>query len=141
MNHRPNQLFHLSMLLIPVLAALFCTSWPALRVAYTTLKFRPSPLFKLNSLDDGEQLHLRRNLQRYFSDHDVYLPLEDIHLESETNESYDETSLAMQSPCDRARLHLWVPLRFSFPIIGEKVIEWCWRPQVKAAWGFTRITL
>lgn len=87
----------------------------------------------LNTMEPPDHLNIRRSLQRCLSDKQIYVPLEDIRWNDNGLLISFDSSWTMQVQCDRARLQVWVPLRFKLPVIGEKVVEWCWMPQTRAA--------
>lgn len=66
---------------------------------------------------------IQRNTQKHFLKFGVYIPFEDIISANESEPS--EQTLTMQKNCGKGKLYIWVPLRFQFPIIGQRIIEWC----------------
>jgi hypothetical protein len=119
--------------LVPLIVAAFSSIETAGRTAYAIATFEGSKYSHLEKLEPSDQIELRREIQRHLSDHFTYVPLEDIEWHDEDTLAYSKNSGTMQNQCEGARLHIWVPLRFKFPIIGEKVVEWCWKPRIKAA--------
>jgi hypothetical protein len=119
----------LGLLLAPALGAALWSIYPAVSAALATV---PPPPMAAADWDDGERrVDLRRQVQRHFLRHDVYIPLEDIIVVSPQDVEPGSPSLLMQKACGRGRLFVWIPLKFRLPITGEKVIEWCWKPQIK----------
>ncbi len=81
--------------------------------------------------DPARLLDLRRRVQKHFLGHNVYIPMEDIIATSAQDPSSATLALLMQKACGRGRLYIWIPFKFMLPVAGEKVIEWCWKPQTK----------
>lgn len=119
------------LMIFPLAAACLWTCWPALRAIHAASIYDSTSVGKVESLDPAGALHFRRSIQRHFSDHDVYVPIEDIQIVDALDPREVMFSGTRQNQCDRARLHVWIPLRFKWPIFGEKVVEWCWKPQAK----------
>ena len=124
-------LAHTLLMIFPVAAACLWTCWPALRAIHAASIYDSPSIGKVESLDPFGALQFRRSIQRHFSDHGVYVPIEDIQIVDPQDPREVMFSLARQNQCDRARLHAWIPLRFKWPIFGEKVVEWCWKLQAK----------
>ena len=125
--------FYRLLQMAPLLAAICWTCYPAF---FTVRAMATMPLQSLQASawrDREQTLVLRRQLQRHFLAHSVYLPLEDISTAPAPGAAGDDTSLLMQKACGRGRLLVWLPFKFNLPIFGEKVIEWCWKPQTKDA--------
>jgi hypothetical protein len=133
MSHQGKSYLFLGLIVFPFCGAGLYSVGPAFRTLYAISTFDVSKVSDFETLDPSDRLKARRHLQRYLSDHNAYVPLEDIGWEDEGLVRESASGWAMQRHCDRARLHAWVPLRFKIPIIGEKVVEWCWKPQTKTA--------
>ena len=41
----------------------------------------------------------------------------------------EDLGMLMQKACGRGRLYVWIPLKWRIPVLGEKVLEWCWKPM------------
>jgi hypothetical protein len=70
-------------------------------------------------------------LQHHFLNRSIYVPLEDIVVPEEAGAGPSDYGMLMQRACGRGKIFLWIPLKFTLPILGEKVIEWCWIPPTK----------
>ena len=127
MSRRASKYIYGVLLVAPIFGAVLWSIEPALRTAAVVYAFDASKNIQIEKLDPWGQLKLRRDIQRYLSDRDTYIPQEDIDWKDEGLLATQDTSRAMQNRCGQARLLVWVPLRFKLPIIGEKVIEWCWK--------------
>lgn len=119
----------LAVLVAPTIAAAAWTSHEALRAAWAVFDYAPVPLTSEDWHDPTRILEMRRQVQRHFLDHSVYIPMEDIVAGAPTEEDPTDMSLLMQKACGQGRLFIWIPFKFFLPVTGEKVIEWCWRPQ------------
>ncbi len=125
--------FYGILITVPLIGAATWSLESVIRTFHAILVCPIGKLVDLKKVEHFNQLDLRRSLQRYLSDHDVYIPIEDIRWQDDDTLASFDSGWTMQIRCDRARLHVWVPLRFKLPIIGEKVVEWCWIPQTRAA--------
>lgn len=125
--------FYIILIAVPLIGAAKWSLDSLIRTVHAMVVCPIGKFVDLKKVESSDQLSLRRGLQRCLSDHDVYIPLEDIRWNDNGLLTSFDSSWTMQIQCDRARLHVWVPLRFKLPVIGEKVIEWCWIPQTRAA--------
>ncbi len=130
MNRELRRLLYAVALIAPTIGAATWSSLPALTAAWAMLSFKAPEMSKEDWLDPARTLELRREIQKHFLGHTVYIPLEDI-IAPPAGDNHDDLALLMQKACGRGRLYIWIPLRFKVPLTGEKVIEWCWRPQTK----------
>jgi hypothetical protein len=112
----------------PTLAAAAWTCWPALSAAAAALAFGKVETDEGGWQDPEQVMAIRRHVQKHFLDHAVYIPLEDIVVDDASDTAAGSLSLLMQKACGRGRLYVWIPLRFRLPALGEKVVEWCWKP-------------
>jgi hypothetical protein len=114
-----------------MLGALTWSVWPALNAAWTTLVFKPIQ-FSDEDFEDEARLHeLRRNIQKQFLNHGIYIPLEDIVRGNLSRKRPSEHSLLMQKACGRGKIHVWIPFRFRLPVVGGRVVEWCWKARIE----------
>jgi hypothetical protein len=120
-------------LVAPSLAAASWTTWPAATAGVALLTYAP-PALQEPEWDDVEKvLALRRETQRHFLRHGVYIPLEDIVAPMPHDLAAGPLALVMQKACGHGKLYIWIPFKFRLPVAGERVIEWCWKPQPKEA--------
>lgn len=118
--------------LVPSLFAAYWTCMPA-GAAYLATQTLVVPQLQDQELDDRTlMLDLRRQIQKHFLSYAVYVPLEDIVSVTPGDPASGDLALLMQKACGKGRLYVWTPLKFRFPLTGEKVIEWCWKPRIKA---------
>lgn len=116
-------------LVLPFIGAAVWSAWPALIALSATVTLDP-PALAENEWEDQERVSaVRRHIQRHFGQHAVYVPMEDIVLASRVDGEAGALSLFMQKACGRGKLYVWIPFRFRLPGVGEKVIEWCWKPR------------
>lgn len=74
-----------------------------------------------------EMLKIRRSIQKHFLNSGVYVPMEDIVVASLNKENTSRLNFLMEKACGKGKLYIWVPIRFKWPIIGERVFDWCWK--------------
>lgn len=111
------------LIFVPVLACIVWSCFPALKavVAAGILDFRKEAV-----LGDGDSpLEHKRRLQKHFLSHDVYIPLSDITLANGESSLDQQRLFSMRKICGQGKIFVWIPLKFRFPILGEKVVEWC----------------
>lgn len=126
----------LALLAAPVIGATLWTCRPAATAAWAAYSLGPIQIPTADWEDPTRMLELRRHVQQHFLSHSVYIPMEDIVAATPMDEATGATapaSLLMQKACGRGRLFIWIPFKFLLPISGEKVIEWCWKPQTNDA--------
>ncbi len=109
----------------------------SLRILMAAYAATPVPLSSEN-LSRVEVLNLRRKIQRHFSDAGIYIPMEDIRVNSSDLE-FDLVSLekrkryaqnAENIECGaNAKLMVWLPLFIDLPFIGKISYYWCWTPR------------
>lgn len=118
---------------LPALFATYWTTAPAALAAYAAHRF-PMPLLQDAEWDEKKRVvDLKRQIQKHFLEYAVYLPMEDIVAPSILGDERAELSFLMQNACGRARLYVWIPFKFRLPLLGDKVIDWCWKPRPKSA--------
>ncbi len=115
----------------PILLAGLWTSWSAIGAVSSAYSLKiPSP--QVFHWDDQAQISsLKRSVQRHFSDYGTYIPMDDIQIIFGKKGRKIADSLTMQKVQDRATLMVWIPLRFTLPLLGVKVIEWPWILELK----------
>lgn len=130
-NRRPRNAAWTLAVVLPILAALGWSAHPAFLAAWAIFD---APPFAADASSSGpdEDPTLKRQIQRHFLRHYVYIPLDDIVAVSpDPIPANDTASLVMQKACGRGRLFVWIPFKIRLPFAGEKVFEWCWKPQTK----------
>lgn len=120
-------------MIIPVSCVAIWTTWPALNTLVATLSSDRQAIEPEDWLADPPLLKQRRYLQQHLLSRNVYIPMSDIMVgvpPISTGLTPAETSLFMQKVCGPSTLYAWIPLRFRFPLLGELIWEWCWKPPV-----------
>ena len=120
-------------LLTPFLAAMVWTFYPSLQSTWAVFSMPKVNTTEIwdSTNDPAIKQRLRRQIQQHFLHHSIYIPFDDIYINELEPHSQDYfVSLVMQKSCGRGRLLIWVPFKIRLPIIGEKVFEWCWKPQI-----------
>ena len=94
-------------------------SIPAIRASFGLL-------MRKNQLELGNKhgtlLENRRLIQAHYLSYGVYIPINDIlirkrQIKTSISDTYEVN-------CPETCLQIWVPLKFKFPILGDKVFEW-----------------
>lgn len=117
-----------------ILAAAAAVTWsalPAAKAAVATLALKGVPKDSVLQGTENVRLELQRNLQKHFLDYGVYVPLEDIMFTEHVSQTNADLETVIKKVCGDAPLAIWVPLQFKVPLIGERSVEWCWKPSLK----------
>lgn len=131
MKVRISQIAFVLLLALPSIGAAAWSLLPAL-TAFKAISSLPELNFKDDDLRDEKKFHeLRRTVQKHFLDAGLYIPLEDILAGIIAPNAQQKTALVMQKACGRGKIHVWIPLKFRLPIIGSKVVDWCWNASAK----------
>jgi hypothetical protein len=133
-----------AVLAAPSLAAVGWSIWPSMKALIAVASFNPSHIDRATPgpadgalltddewLDAQRTVELRREIQRHFREHDIYIPLEDIVTPASMPAGPDDLPLLMQKACGQGKLYVWIPYKINLPVVGEKVFEWCWKPRIK----------
>lgn len=117
-------------LLIPSVIAAYWSLAPAMSSLLACLRL---PKVEIPAdLNQPSWLNTKREIQRHFLKQNVYIPLEDIALARDSSYVASQGSMAfinhlLFKSCSSANLLIWVPLRIRLPIIGEHVLDLCWK--------------
>ncbi len=71
-----------------------------------------------------ESIERQRQIQAHYLSYGVYIPLDDIVMGAQDSQS-QPLQKSIEGVCGPNTTSIWVPLAFHFPIVGEKVFEWC----------------
>lgn len=94
---------------------------PPLRASFAILK--QTDLWEIpKSLE--ESLDRQRQIQAHYLSYGVYIPLDDIVIGAQDTRSQPLLA-SIEGVCGPGSTAIWVPVAFHFPILGEKVFEWC----------------
>ena len=112
--------------LLPVILVLVWSFEPSIRAMLAVMAFPSSG----SELAESNVQEAKRTIQNHFRKYDVYIAVTDIvaildSYSDDNNQVRDWT----ESVCGSANLYVWVPLRVRLPLIGDKVTEWCWKPN------------
>ena len=131
MNVRLRKFAFLLLLALPSFGALVWSVLPAMSAVKAVASF-PVLNFKDDELRDEKRFHeLRRAVQRHFLDAGMYIPLEDVVAGTKSPTASQKTALIMQKACGRGKIHVWIPVQFRLPVVGSKVVDWCWNASAK----------
>jgi hypothetical protein len=79
----------------------------------------------------------KRQEQKYFLGYGIYVPLEDMMYIEQLSNAKARYAEALAKSCSGLRsdsgFAIWLPLKSKWPLMGERVMEWCWRPPVQRA--------
>ena len=119
----------LLILLLPSIGVEVWTVLPALRAVAAAYSITPVAM-PSSPMDSVAWVDFRRQLQKHFSEYDLYIPLEDIIVQDPELVG-PELPRFMRKACGDGLLYVWVPMKISVPIYGPVVWDWCWVPKVK----------
>jgi len=119
------------LLILPSIGAATWSVLPALNSIYASLLIKLPNMSKETWDEPGSAEQLRRKMQIHFLDHNIYVPMEDIVINNNTPDiEVKRLHLLMDKSCGRANVYVWLPLKFRIPFMGNKLVEWCWKPTV-----------
>jgi hypothetical protein len=53
--------------------------------------------------------------------------MEDIIFTRTETKKQRRLNFLMQKACGEGRIYIWIPIKFTWPIVGERVFDWCWK--------------
>ena len=120
------------LLLLPSLGAASWSLYPAVMALAGMLSLR-LPQYDPVAIETHEITEeIGRTLQTHFLGFDIYIPLEDIWVDNTSKGGEAERlSLLMRKTCGHGSLYVWIPFSFRLPFVGNRTLEWCWKPQLK----------
>jgi len=74
-----------------------------------------------------ELLTIRRKIQKHFLGMKTYIPMEDILIPQDSVKTDDRLKKLMRKACGKGTIYIWIPLKFRWPLSGDKVMDWCWK--------------
>lgn len=95
------------------------------------------PLVAKSSLElvEPARTEFKRSEQKYFLNYGIYVPLEDIMYAEQLPNGGARYAEALRRSCSGMQvgsgLAIWLPLKVVLPLLGERVIEWCWKVPVQ----------
>ncbi len=116
------------LLFLPSLGAAVWTVQPSLAALLAVRSLTPKAFAESSITDTESVMQYKRDIQRTFSNSGIHVPLEDIALgKTAVDDDSRIQNLNTKACGGRADLYVWLPLRFRLPVIGEKVVDRCWR--------------
>ena len=79
---------------------------------------------------EKEAIKITQSLQSHFRKYGIYIHFEDIIKRPEGSVHLEKIFLQLEQECGHGNLYVWVPLFFKIPLVGTKVVEWCWIPKI-----------
>jgi len=109
------------------------SSYESLRALWAVVRHPAINVTRVTSLGP-ERTELKREEQRYFLVYGIYLPLDDIMFGDELVGNGARYGDSLRSSCgvvtSGVTWAVWLPLKFRWPLIGERALEWCWKPTI-----------
>jgi hypothetical protein len=123
---------HRLLLLLPTFGAACWSIYPA-ALAFLAMFSLQLPNHDAEALTVGGAAEkLSRTIQSHFLAYETYIPLEDVWVEgSHKGPESERLSLLMRKTCGRGNLYVWIPFSFRLPFLGNRTLEWCWKPEPK----------
>lgn len=125
-NNRLRRNLTISMAALSILLTMSFSTSQALKALYAAYTLETEPDITANTLNNQEMLTARRKIQKHFTNTGIYVPMEDIVF-TQTKKKDSRLHLLMHKACGPGKIYVWVPLKFKWPIFGERVFEWCWK--------------
>jgi hypothetical protein len=117
------------------LVMMIASTWDAIIVGWVVYQHPSVNVSVLNTIEPA-RTEFRRKEQRYFLESGIYIPLEDIMFVDQLAKAGKSYSKALKENCsdlnDERGLAIWLPLKIKIPLLGERVQEWCWRPNLQS---------
>lgn len=114
-------------LVIPMLICILLTCWQPLRATWGALTLNTKSFEISEEITSQESLRYRRNIQKHFLNLDTYIPMEDIVIPLASAEVDSRLKKLMRNACGKGTIYVWIPLKFRWPLTGERVVDWCWK--------------
>lgn len=117
-----------------IIALLIMVGWslmPVGQAVLATLSVKPLSKKIVEQGAENMRLEMQRGLQKHYLNYGVYIPLEDIMFTEHVVKSNSDLGPVVRSVCGNAALVVWIPLLIRLPLVGERSIEWCWKPALK----------
>jgi hypothetical protein len=77
----------------------------------------------------------KREEQKYFLQYGIYIPLEDMMFVEELSQRGERYTAALNRSCSGLTVGygfaIWLPLKTRWPLLGERISEWCWKPPIQ----------
>ena len=106
----------------------------SLRVFWAT-NHHPLVVKAAMDLVEPARTEFKRSEQKYFLSYGIYVPLEDIMYAEQLPSGGARYAEALRRSCSGMQagsgLAIWLPLKVVLPLVGERVMEWCWKVPVQ----------
>ncbi len=119
-----------------VLAILTAFLWSAsdsIRVLIAAIRHPVLGKESINLVEPA-MTEFKRQEQKYFLGYGIYVPLEDIMYVEQLPSAGARYAESLRQTCadlgSKNGLAIWLPLKVKWPLLGERVFEWCWKPAV-----------
>ena len=109
----------------------FASAYPAVRALVATARMEPVRHQVIINNDLQVRAELRRQIQKHYLNYGIYVPVEDIMFRDQVLQLNQSLESSVHHYCSDAVLGIWVPLKFRLPLMGERVVEWCWKPVIR----------
>ena len=112
---------------------IFClgwTFWPTSRAVVAAFAMTPISRQPLVTGAESVRLEVQRAIQKHFLNFGVYIPLEDIVFLERLTQTNQSLEGILKKVCGSDPIAIWLPLKFRLPLVGERSMEWCWRPSL-----------
>lgn len=114
----------------PLIASIGISFMPAASALWTALSFQTIYVRDAETFSELDKQQIKSSIQNHFSKNNLYIPMQDIVIESKDLSDKNQVLSHMEKICGQGLVYVWVPLLLRLPFYGEKVFEWCWKPKV-----------
>lgn len=115
------------------LTSFLWSSSDSIRVVIATMMHPPLGKSSIN-LTEPARTEFKRNEQKFFLEYGIYVPLEDIMYVEQLPSSGARFAESLKLTCadlsSKNGMAIWLPIKFKWPLLGERVFEWCWKPPI-----------
>jgi hypothetical protein len=118
---------------IAILVVAVWSSSASLAVFWATTRHPPISRMALR-LGEPELTEFKRSEQKFFLDYGLYVPIDDIMFVGQLPSGGTRYAEALARSCSGIMagtgIAIWLPLKLKLPLLGERVLEWCWKPPM-----------
>ena len=119
----------------PTIAVVIWASEQPLIATYAAMSLEEVAVDPDDLKQPAQLRQLKRQIQRHFLDHQIYIPLSDMTFRDYGWDGRTKLKQGLAKLCGRGIMFVWVPLRFKLPFWGEQILEWCWKPDIRRTAG------
>ncbi len=126
-----------------LLAIVILVAWSISKTVVVLWATSQHPKLAANTrhLQEPELTDVKRSEQIFFQGYGLYIPLDDIMFVDQLPSSGKRFSEVLRRSCSNVNqsnrrsiwsggLAIWLPLKFKLPLLGERIVEWCWKPPM-----------